>query len=200
MSSLYEPTLSKDLQKSNGQSIRFGNLKAIDNSVSKHPENNLSPDNEFSSISETIPYESNKPKSLLTALIQESEETEIDLHHIKSQSPPKKHVTLKIPEESDQQKLLKSPKAQKPIISSPTAALKKSMLKPQPQIKYNVPEGAKIPKVGGQRSKKPTLASQWRKQKEKQKQEEQCLKDRIDTYASDWPYSGMHSRSLIYTY
>ena len=67
MSSLYEPTLSKDLQKSNGQSIRFGNLKAIDNSVSKNPENNLSPDNEFSSISETIPYESNKPKSLLNS-------------------------------------------------------------------------------------------------------------------------------------
>ena len=49
---------------------------------------------------------------------------------------------------------------------------KRPVLKPQPQLQYQVPEGAKIPKVGGQRSKKPTLASQWRKQKEKQKLEE----------------------------
>ena len=79
LSSLYEPTFPIDLQKSKGQSIRFGNLKAIDNSVSKHSENNLSTDNEISRISETIPYESNKPKSLLTALIQE---TEVDLHQV----------------------------------------------------------------------------------------------------------------------
>ena len=50
---------------------------------------------------------------------------------------------------------------------------------PQPQLQYNVPDGAKIPKVGGQRSRKPTLASQWRKQKEKQKLEEQGFKDRL---------------------
>ena len=67
---------------------------------------------------------------------------------------------------------------------------KRPVLKPQPQLQYQVPEGAKIPKVGGQRSKKPTLASQWRKQKEKQKLEEQGLKDRLETFSDDsWPYS-----------
>jgi hypothetical protein len=47
-----------------------------------------------------------------------------------------------------------------------------------------VPEGAEIPNVGGQRSRKPTLASQWRKQKEKQKRQEQLLLNRLETFAT----------------
>ena len=126
------------------------------------------------------------PKSLLTALIrQDSEDPEV----LARKSPPKKHVTLQIPDTpAPESKSLKSPKSPKSP-SSGGSNHKKPVLKPQPQLQYNVPQGAKIPKVGDQRSKKPTLASQWRKQKERQKQEEQCIKDRIETFAEDWPYT-----------
>ena len=124
------------------------------------------------------------PKSLLTALIrQDSEDSDV----LARKSPPKKHVTLQIPDAPvpESSKSLKSPKSPK----SPSGSnQKKPVLKPQPQLQYNVPQGAKIPKVGDQRSRKPTLASQWRKQKERQKQEEQGIKDRIETFVEDWPY------------
>ena len=126
------------------------------------------------------------PKSLLTALIrQDSEDSDV----LARKSPPKKHVTLQIPD-APVPESLKSPKSPK---SASSSNQKKPVLKPQPQLQYNVPQGAKIPKVGDQRSKKPTLASQWRKQKERQKQEEQGIKDRIETFAEDWPYTDKDS-------
>lgn len=113
-------------------------------------------------------------QSKLAALIKESE----------AESPKtkaKKHVTLQVP---PQEPKTGPPKPKPP--GSPTP--KRSMVKPQPPIQYNVPDGAKIPKVGGQRSKKPTLASQWRMQKEKQKLEEQVLLERMETFNDNWPY------------
>ena len=51
---------------------------------------------------------------------------------------------------------------------------------------YKAPEGANIPKVEGARSKKPTLAAQLRKQKEKQKLREKQKHDRINSFDSNW--------------
>ena len=51
---------------------------------------------------------------------------------------------------------------------------------------YKAPEGASIPKVEGARSKKPTLAAQLRKQKEKQKLREKQKHDRINSFDSNW--------------
>ena len=65
----------------------------------------------------------------------------------------------------------------------------KPVIKPQPQLQYNVPEGARNIKVAGQRSKKPTLASQWRMQKEQQKLEKQVILDRQDSFMDEnWPH------------
>ena len=51
---------------------------------------------------------------------------------------------------------------------------------------YKAPEGANIPKVEGARSKKPTMAAQLRKQKEKQKLREKQKNDRINSFDSNW--------------
>ena len=52
---------------------------------------------------------------------------------------------------------------------------------------YKAPEGANIPKVAGARSKKPTLAAQLRKQKEKQKLKEKQKVDRLNSFDDNWP-------------
>ena len=81
------------------------------------------------------------------------------------------------------------PKLKVPGSPIPTRLKKKpEIVKPQPQLQYKVPESAKDLKVAGQRSRKPTLASQWRIQKEKQKMEEQVMADRINTFSENWPY------------
>ena len=92
-------------------------------------------------------------------------------------------VTLKVPEQLDNT----TPKPKPP--GSPMPKRNKPVIKPQPQLQYNVPEGVKNIKVAGQRSKKPTLASQWRAQKEKQKMEEQVIQDRKDSFCDEnWPH------------
>ena len=63
----------------------------------------------------------------------------------------------------------------------------KQELAPQPDA-YTVPEGIVVKKVAGARSKKPTLANQWRKQKERQKLKDLQLADRIQSFA-EWPSS-----------
>ena len=52
---------------------------------------------------------------------------------------------------------------------------------------YQAPEGANIPKVAGARSKKPTLAAQLRKQKEKQKLRIKQKVDRLNSFDDNWP-------------
>ncbi len=117
-----------------------------------------------------------KSKSKLSALMQETQQI---------QAPPspktKKTVTLQVPDTPE-----KTPKPKPP--GSP-AVPRRPAVKPQPQIQYEMPENANIPKVEGQRSRKPTLASQWRKQKEKQKMEEKALQDKMDTFGDLWPYT-----------
>ena len=51
---------------------------------------------------------------------------------------------------------------------------------------YTVPEGVEVPKVAGARSKKPTMASQWRKQKERDRLREQQMADRLASFNA-WP-------------
>ena len=58
-------------------------------------------------------------------------------------------------------------------------------LNPQPQA-YVVPEGFEVQKVAGARSKRPTMASQWRKQKERQKIKDQQLHDRLASFGDGW--------------
>ncbi len=104
-------------------------------------------------------------------------------------SGAKKHVTLSLPTDNDSvdddhHTRMRSPQPDPPKVRRRP----KQEVEPQPQLSYNVPDDAKIPKVGGQRSKKPTLASQWRKQKQKQKQEEQGIQDRLDTFNEAWPF------------
>lgn len=117
-----------------------------------------------------------KVKSKLSVLLQESDD-------VKPVKPVKKQVTLQLPEDS-------GPATSTQQSPGPGQRRVKPVVKPQPPMSYNVPDGAKVPKVGGQRSKKPTLASQWRIKKEKQKMEEQGLLDRIETFTNDdsWPY------------
>jgi len=49
---------------------------------------------------------------------------------------------------------------------------------------FQAPHGAEVLAVGGQRCRKPTLASQWRKQQEKRKRQEQNLVSRLETFSS----------------
>lgn len=106
------------------------------------------------------------------------------------QIPPKEEEVVKVEEKIPIVNQLQppTPPTNLPPKSPGTPRKTRPVIKPQPQLNYPVPEGANIPKVGGQRSKKPTLASKWRMQKEKQKQEEQSLLDRIDTFVDPWPY------------
>ena len=116
-----------------------------------------------------------EPKSKLTELIK------------KSEGATKKHVTYQFPE--GEEKVNEEPSKLKPpkVLKSPKPQRKNSPMKPLQPLQYNVPDDAKLLKVGGQRSRKPTLASQWRMQKERQKQEEQGVLDRVNTF-EDWPY------------
>ena len=130
-----------------------------------------------------------KPKSMLSALIENTEKEDVtdSPSNISTASIPppspksRKQVTLQIPEDNQGTTKPKPP-------NSPVPKKGKSTVKNQPQLQYNIPESSKAPKVGGQRSRKPTLASQWRIQKEKLKLEEQVLQDRINTYSEDWPF------------
>ena len=67
---------------------------------------------------------------------------------------------------------------------TPTRSVPQKQLDPPA---YKIPEGVDIPKVAGARSKKPTLAAQFRKQKEKQKLEEKRKADRLNSFTDDWP-------------
>ena len=115
-----------------------------------------------------------EPKSKLTELMKRSES-------------PKKQISFQLPKEEE--KVNEEPSKLKPskILKSPKPKRKNTPMLPLQPLQYNVPDDAKLLKVGGQRSRKPTLASQWRMQKERQKQEEQGVLDRFNTF-EDWPF------------
>ena len=91
---------------------------------------------------------------------------------------------------------LKTPKTPKSSKDNPTKSLARSpsfrsvvTTPTQQQFQapiYNAPEVVESPKVAGARSKKPTLAAQFRKQKERQKQLAKQKTERLESFYH-WP-------------